>query len=45
MYPCDECENAATSASHLQWYIGTKHEGVSYPCDKCEYAATIHHVF
>ena len=28
-YPCDKCEYAATSASHLKRYIESKHEGVS----------------
>ena len=39
-YPCDKCEYAATSESHLKRYIEIKPEGVSYPCDTFEYAAT-----
>ena len=39
-YPCDECEFAATKASHLKQYKEIKHEGKRYPFEYFEYAAT-----
>ena len=39
-YPCNQCENAFTSASSLRRHIENKHETVRHPCDQCDHAAT-----
>ena len=40
VYPCDQCEYAATSQGSLNRHKQSIHYGIRYPCDQCEYAAT-----
>ena len=37
IYPCDQCEYAATSLSHLKNHKKSNHEVIRYPCDQCDY--------
>ena len=39
MFPCNECEFSATTASYLHHHKKRKHIGVKYPCTECDYMA------
>ena len=39
-YPCDQCQYAATRATHLKVRKQSMHEGIRDPCDKCRYSSS-----
>ena len=36
-YPCDQCDYASTTTTHLERHKEYKHEGIRYPCDQCDF--------
>jgi len=40
MYPCNQCEYAATNHSTLKQHKESQHEGVRYACDECSYSTS-----